>query len=52
MSSALADGLGEELSLRVSLTAVSFVSLYGAWMFYQTGKRAPADWAKATGEDA
>jgi MFS family permease len=52
LSSVLAEGLGEELSLRVSLTAVSFVSLYGAWMFYQTGKRAPADWAKATGEAA
>ncbi len=52
LSSVLADGLGEELSLRVSLTAVSFVSLYGAWMFYKTGQRAPADWAKATGEKA
>jgi len=52
LSSVLAEGLGEELSLRVSLTAASFVSLYGAWMFYETGKRAPADWAKATGEKA
>ncbi len=51
LSSALTDSMGEELALRVSLTAISFVSLYGAWMFYQTGKRAPADWAKATGED-
>jgi len=51
LSSALTDSMGEELALRVSLTAISFVSLYGAWMFYQTGKRTPADWAKATGED-
>ncbi len=52
LSSVLAEGLGEELSLRVSLTVISLVSLYGAWMFYEAGKRAPADWAKATGEAA
>ena len=51
LSSALTGGLGEELALRVSLTVISFVSLYGAWMFYLTGKRLPADWAKATGEE-
>ncbi len=50
ISSALTDAYGEALALRLALTAVSAAGLYGAWMFYQTGKRVPADWAKATGE--
>ena len=52
LSSMLAGGYGEELALRISLTVVSFTGLYGAWMYYQAGKRITKDWAKATGESA
>ena len=42
---------GEEMALKLALTITSSAGLYGAWMYYQTGKRVPADWAKATGEN-
>lgn len=51
LSSMLTGSMGEELALRWALTIISGSGLLGAWMFYQTGKRVPADWAKATGEE-
>lgn len=52
LSSALTGPYTEEMALRISLAVVSLSGLYGAWMYYQVGKRVPADWAKATGETA
>ena len=50
LSSILTPHFGEELALRHSLSVISISSLAGAFVYYQTGKRVPADWAKATGE--
>jgi len=52
LSSALIDRFGEAAALQVSLSIVSLTGLMGAWMYYQAGKRLPADWAKAMGEGA
>ncbi len=52
LSSAFSGVFDEGLALRLSLSIVSLTGLYAAWMFYQAGKRLPADWAKATGENA
>lgn len=52
LSSVFSDAYGEGLALQLSLSIVSVTGLYGAWMFYQAGKRLPADWEKATGEKA
>ncbi len=51
LSSMLTEQFGEVTALRMALSFVSIAGLFGAWMFYQTGKRVPVDWAKATGED-
>lgn len=52
LSSALIGSFGEGLALQISLSVVSMAAIYGAWMFYQAGKRIEVDWAKATGEKA
>lgn len=52
LSSLMTETFGAELALRWSLTIVSVAGLIGAWFFYLVGRRAPADWEKATGEKA
>ncbi len=52
LSSALMSVLSEERALRVALTVVTAIAVYAAWVFYDMGKRVPADWEKATGEKA
>lgn len=50
LSSLFSAQYGEGLALQLSLSIVSLTGLYAAWMFFQAGKRLPADWEKATGE--
>lgn len=50
LSSILANSMSEGLALRWSLSIVSLSGLIAAWAYWQVGKRATADWAKATGE--
>ena len=52
LSDVFADDYGEVTGLRIALTTLGFFSLAAAGAFYWTAKKLPADWAKATGEQA
>ena len=50
LSSLLTNSMGEDMALRIALSAVSLSGLIGSYFFYRVSKTVAVDWARATGE--